>query len=559
MLSLSRGYLTLRSAKLKAVTVALAAAATIVLAGCDAVPDIPASAQPGAAPDANRITDAVIVASAPQQSVVGNPTVDTISGSGKCTPRPLRDYAEKAVGGDLTTADLWPGLVAIGAEAPDKSGAEYFCGGVLVDNRTVITAAHCLNGAAQDPVSKAWNSKRSSSQRWPLVVLANKDNLGDDGPSDVARVIGGEVYAEGDRRYTQDTLDRQFNDIAYLKLERDLPGPYARLAGSLEADPAIEGHLLWAAGFGKTDQSAASVQFASKRGAGKTRAPAQKLSDVILQFKPRSMCATANGEIISDKMHICAGWDEGGHDTCQGDSGGPLAALDIDGCPVVVGLTSFGKQCGQPSAYGVYTRMSQFRSWIASIAPAAEFVDDRLPAAGQEAFKRLIDSVRQSAAARTGGLSLSVTDEAGRPASQPLKHGQNFIVSAKSTHDARLIVVDRREDGFYDLVFPQTTDESDLIGPGSDIALPKLRALILKDGAASESGHLVFLTVPRSVNVRGVFLAPDKQRTKGIVVGPAESGVQLSNELKRVMDLMGAGSDGNASLAAVDFDYTIVR
>jgi hypothetical protein len=142
---------------------------------------------------------------------------------------------------------------------------------------------------------------------------------------------------------------------------------------------------------------------------------------------------------------------------------------------------------------------------------------------------------------------------------QPFKHGRNYIVSASSTRDARLIVVDRREDGFYDLVFPQTTDESELIGPGSDIALPKLQALIVKDGAASESGHLVFLTVPRSVNIRGVFLAPDKQRTRGFVVGPAESGVQLSNELKRVMDLMGAGSDGNASLAAVDFDYTIVR
>lgn len=487
-----------------------------------------------------------------------------IGGSDLCKPRPLRDYAEKAVGGDLTTADLWPGLVAIGAEAPDKSSAEYFCGGVLVDARTVITAAHCLNGAKQDPENRAWRSERSSSPAWPLMVLANQDDLANDGPDTVALVVDGGVYAEANQKYRRDNLDRQFNDIAYLKLDRDLPGPYARLSGSLEADPAIEGHLLWAAGFGKTDQTALSVEFASRRGADMTRAPAQKLSDVILQFKPQSLCARANGATISDTMHICAGWDEGGHDTCQGDSGGPLAALDINGCPVILGLTSFGKDCGQPSAYGVYTRVSQYRDWIASKAPGAVFVDDKLPAAGQEAFKRMIDTLRQSELATSGGLSLVVTQANGSPASQPFRNGQSYIVTARSTSDAKLVVVDRREDGFYDLVFPQSADDDELIGPGHDISLPALQAQIVNDSAPTEAGHLVFLTVPRSVDVRGVFLAPDKQKSKGFVVATAQSGVQLSNEFNRIMDMLGAGGETpvpaeGSGLSAVDFNYTIAR
>lgn len=546
----------MRPIRPRASVIVIAYAAALALTACDG------SQQAGPAPaaeDARGKISAVSEQDLSQQSTVDKGFVDQISGSGICTPRPLRDYAEKTVGGDVTTAALWPGFVAIGAEAPDKSSAEYFCGGVLVDARTVITAAHCLNGAAQDPVTKAWTSKRNASPRWPLVVLANKDNLGEDSPSDVALVVDGEVYAESDRRYTADDEDRQFNDIAYLKLDRDLPGPFARLSGSLEADPAIEGHLLWAAGFGKTDQSATSVVFASKRGAGMTRAPAQKLSDVILQFKPQFMCAAANGAAISDTMHVCAGWDEGGHDTCQGDSGGPLVALDIDGCPVVVGLTSFGKDCGAPSAYGVYTRVSQFRNWLASVAPSALFVEERLPTAGQEAFKRLIDALRESPAARSAGLSLTVTDQSGKTASQTFKHGQNYIVSARSTSDAKLIVVDRREDGFYNLVFPRSTEQDERIGPDRDIALPTLAARILKSEATSESGHLVFLTVPRSVDVRGVFLAPDRQRTKGFVVASAQSGTQLSNELKRIMDLLGGSADGAAGLAAVDFKYTIVR
>ncbi|MEE2930222.1 MAG: hypothetical protein VX599_05880, partial [Pseudomonadota bacterium] len=46
----------------------------------------------------------------------GNAQVGEIGG-GVCQARPLRDYAEKMVGGDITTAALWPGIVALGAES----------------------------------------------------------------------------------------------------------------------------------------------------------------------------------------------------------------------------------------------------------------------------------------------------------------------------------------------------------------------------------------------------------------------------------------------------------
>lgn len=546
------------STKFGASAIAFAATAIGVLAGCQ---DGGAVATDAPAPNANLETTADEALVSQEKSSAGF----VIPGSASCNPRPLEEYAHKTVGGAPTTADLWPGFVAIGAEAPDRSSAEYFCGGVLVDPRTVITAAHCLNDVAQDPASKSWRSKRATSTEWSLIVLANRDDLASDEASAVAMVVDGEVYAEGDRRYTRDNLNSQFNDIAYLRLDRDMPGPYARLSGSLMTDPDVEGHLLWAAGFGKTDQAAGMTAFQSRRGPNMTSAPAQKLSDVILQFKPRNLCARGNGATISDTMHICAGWDEGGHDTCQGDSGGPLVALDKQGCPVVVGLTSFGKDCGAPSAYGVYTRVSQYRDWIASklIGPTVSdvFVDERLPLAGQEAFKRLIDTLRESQVAQAGALSVVVTDADGKPASQPFKDGEIYSISAKSTVAGKLVVVDRREDGFYDPVYPASTDDKELIGPGDDISIGRIKAEILAAGAASETGHLVFLTVPPSVDVRSVFLAPQKQGEKGIVVVPAKSGVQLSDEFKRINALLGLNADGagSAGLAVVDFNYTIAR
>uniref|UniRef100_A0A182LUN5 Peptidase S1 domain-containing protein n=1 Tax=Anopheles culicifacies TaxID=139723 RepID=A0A182LUN5_9DIPT len=53
-------------------------------------------------------------------------------------------------------------------------------------------------------------------------------------------------------------------------------------------------------------------------------------------------------------------------DTCLGDSGGPLHVRlqhNSKVTPFLVGLTSFGRPCGQ-SHPGVYTRVAPFRGWI---------------------------------------------------------------------------------------------------------------------------------------------------------------------------------------------------
>ena len=58
---------------------------------------------------------------------------------------------------------------------------------------------------------------------------------------------------------------------------------------------------------------------------------------------------------------MCAGGN-GGADTCKGDSGGPLFGTDPDsGELVLVGITSWGRECGDG---GVYTRVAKFQDWL---------------------------------------------------------------------------------------------------------------------------------------------------------------------------------------------------
>ena len=480
-------------------------------------------------------------------------------GGGLCKPRPLRDYAEKMVGGDVTTAELWPGIVALGAEAPDETRAFYNCGGVLLNARAVLTAAHCLNDSVQDPETGAWAFQFGSGATWPMVVGANVDDLSADEPAITARVTGGEMISESNRSYRVDFMNRQFNDIAVLTLDRDMPGPYARLSGGLTADPAIEGHLLWAAGFGTTDADNSSLSsFNSRRGAARTSAPAQVLSDAILQFKPQKVCAPANGGSISDTMHICAGWDEGGHDSCQGDSGGPLAVLDGDGCPVVVGLTSFGNGCGAPGNYGIYTRVSQYREWIETNVADVTFVEDAPPAAGQEAFKRMVDAVLD-AGEDSSHLIETTFVQRGETVSGPLSAGQSYELRISADFEGNVLIVDKTESGFYDLIFPFSESDDERIAPGKDIVLPLL-AQINDPAAESELGSVNIFVLPPSVIIRDVFLAPAKTGTKSLRPLAAASGVQLSDEFGRISDLLDFDADGaDVQIAAQAFEYRINR
>jgi len=67
------------------------------------------------------------------------------------------------------------------------------------------------------------------------------------------------------------------------------------------------------------------------------------------------------------KIFICAGTAKGGQDSCEGDSGGPMVVKGKDGRWQLAGIISWGIGCGDRNRPGVYTRISEFKSWIRNV------------------------------------------------------------------------------------------------------------------------------------------------------------------------------------------------
>ncbi|MDI3386350.1 serine protease [Streptomyces sp. B-S-A8] len=231
------------------------------------------------------------------------------------------------VGGRPVQVAEHPWVVAIASR--DRFGGArsgQFCGGAVVDRRTVLTAAHCLS---QDVLGVP------PSEVPDLKVIAGRADLRTD---EGREVTVRRVWVNGE----YDSLTNA-GDVAVLTLAKSLPEasvvPMAR-EGSAAYEPGTAASVY---GWGDTTGEG---DYARTLRAARVRV----LSDSVCE---RAYPGSVDGKYLADSM-LCAGEPEGGRDACQGDSGGPLVARGR-----LIGLVSWGSGCGQPGNPGVYTRISE--------------------------------------------------------------------------------------------------------------------------------------------------------------------------------------------------------
>jgi secreted trypsin-like serine protease len=230
---------------------------------------------------------------------------------------PIKPFGRRIVGGEKTdiSQHLWQ--VAL------QFKGDFFCGGSIIGQRWVLTAAHCFQLSTR---GGDWRAKAGAT---------NHATMGD--WSEVERVIVHE-------RYNPTTYE---NDIALIKLRSPSAGRVIQLAAASMTVPISQ--PLEVTGWGATQEGGGGSKELLK-----ARVP---YVDIAACNEP----AAYNGRVRPNMM--CAGNREGGIDSCQGDSGGPLVWRTSDG-PVLVGVVSFGDGCARKLKYGIYTRVSAYRDWI---------------------------------------------------------------------------------------------------------------------------------------------------------------------------------------------------
>ena len=268
----------------------------------------------------------------------------------------------RVVGGRPALPNEFPYQVAFRSRGSSGS----FCGGSIVADRWILTAAHCfytddtLDSELGDyEIVAGTTDLRKSRKVWKIDKLILRGYEPESSQNDIALVK---------------TQTSMLHAKRPVHVQRSIHGrTRAMLSGRLKVyinssemgrqrlhQPSLKAIKMAKSGLVLQDWTKATISGFGKMHENGVESPHLLATEV--DVLPDLNCAKAYQEYRADMM-LCGGGVEGGRDTCQGDSGGPLV-VSFRSKPLLAGITSFGEGCARKGFPGVYSRVSYFYAWI---------------------------------------------------------------------------------------------------------------------------------------------------------------------------------------------------
>jgi len=239
----------------------------------------------------------------------------------------------KIVGGEDTEVNEYPWQVAL--VYLGFSMVQPYCGGSLISDQWILSAAHCTKSRGDVEYWKAVLGEHD------YMISTETDHI----RADIELIVDHPEYDD-------ETVNFDFTLIKMTEKIDFSTYPHIRpICLPANGENTYNSYAAIVTGWGTTSSDGES---------------SRTLQEVDVNVLSNDECKNDywyEPDQITEQM-LCANIDGGGQDSCQGDSGGPLITSGSGQNYELIGVVSWGAGCALASYPGVYARVTQQLDWI---------------------------------------------------------------------------------------------------------------------------------------------------------------------------------------------------